>query len=242
MKKFLAGVAITAFLASIPYAWAVWTATHTNVADADMILFQDDSAVPGSQDGYVTFGSLSTNYFSTKFTAYDVNMITWPSAITADEIGYLDGLGGTLVSLLGAKAPTLNATFTGTFATAAGAIQAEAVEAALKTNTIEWVYADVSEIETGKQIRIPTGATWESAYSWCDGAEAVLVYTLYQATTLGGTFASLGTIPHNATATTDTIDISTFTDPALGYWVRLDISTAGTVATACTLAITLTTN
>ena len=120
-----------------------------------------------------------------------------------------------------------------------GILLVEGVENDLKTHTIEWAYSDVSATETGKYLRIPTGAAWQSAYSWCDASESALVYTLYQSTTLGGTFSSLGTIAHDAAAATDTVDISSFTDPAAGYWVRLDISTAGTGATACTLAIDL---
>jgi len=110
------------------------------------------------------------------------------------------------------------------------------------TNTIEFVYSDVTATETGKNIRIPTGSAWANAYSWCDGAEAVLVYDVQYSATLGGSFASAGTIAHDAAATTDTVDISGWTDAAAGSWIHVDISTAGTTATACTLAIQLENN
>jgi len=109
-------------------------------------------------------------------------------------------------------------------------------------NTIELVYSDVSATETGKNIRIPTGSVWTNAYSWCDGAEAVLVYDVQYSATLGGTFSSAGTIAHNAAAATDTVDISGWTAAAAGSWIHVDISTAGTTATACTLAIQLENN
>ncbi len=109
-------------------------------------------------------------------------------------------------------------------------------------NTIEFVYSDVSATETGKNIRIPTGSAWTNAYSWCDGAEAVLVYDVQYSATLGGSFSSAGTIAHDAAAATDTVDISGWTDAAAGSWIHVDISTAGTTATACTLAIQLENN
>lgn len=37
------------------------------------------------------------------YQAYDANMILWPSTISATEVGYIDGLGGPLTTLLGAK-------------------------------------------------------------------------------------------------------------------------------------------
>jgi len=109
-------------------------------------------------------------------------------------------------------------------------------------NTIEFAYSDVSATETGKNLRIPTGSTWVNAYSWCDGAEAVLVYDLQYSATLGGAFGSLGTIAHDAAATTDTVDISAFTAVAAGSWVHVDIQTAGTTATVCTLVLDLVNN
>lgn len=108
-------------------------------------------------------------------------------------------------------------------------------------NTVEFAYSDASATDTGLALRIPTSAAWTTAYSRCDGAEAALVYTLnYHAT--GGTLASIGTIEHDAAATTDSKDISAFTDPVAGGWISVDITTAATTATSCTLAIDLINN
>lgn len=108
-----------------------------------------------------------------------------------------------------------------------------------ESSPLQYVYYDVSSTDTGYKFRVPTGAAWNwtNAYSWCDGAESALVYTVYRSTTLGGTFTSLGTIAHNSAAATDTIDISAFTDPSPGDWLRVDITTPGTTATECTLVL-----
>jgi hypothetical protein len=122
-----------------------------------------------------------------------------------------------------------------------GSVDVEHVENDLKTHTLEWVYSDASETTATKEsnaIRIPTGASWTTAYMRCDDTEEDLVYTLYYHAT-GGTLASLGTIAHDSGAATDSYDISGFTDPVAGGWVGVDITTAATTATGCTLALEL---
>ena len=108
-----------------------------------------------------------------------------------------------------------------------------------ESSSYDFVYYDVQATDTGYIFRVPTGATpvWDTAYSWCDGAEAALVYTVYYSATFGGTFSSLGTIAHSAEAETDSIDVSGFTDPTAGGWLRVDITTPGTTASKCTLSI-----
>ena len=108
-----------------------------------------------------------------------------------------------------------------------------------ESSSYDFVYYDVQATDTGYIFRVPTGATpvWDTAYSWCDGAETALVYTVYYSATFGGTFSSLGTIAHNAAAETDSVDISSFTDPSAGGWLRVDITTPGTTASKCTLSI-----
>ncbi|MDY0282296.1 MAG: hypothetical protein RBR35_17245, partial [Salinivirgaceae bacterium] len=46
------------------------------------------------------------------YQAYDANMITWPSTISATEVGYLNGLSEALSTSLAAKAPTTSAALT----------------------------------------------------------------------------------------------------------------------------------
>jgi hypothetical protein len=123
----------------------------------------------------------------------------------------------------------------------AGAVDVEHVENDLKTHALEWVYSDATSTTDTKEsnaIRIPTGASWTTAYMRCDDTEEDLEYTLYYHAT-GGTLASLGTIAHDSGAATDSYDISGFTDPVAGGWVSVDITTAATNATGCTLALEL---
>jgi len=52
------------------------------------------------------------------YQAYDANLITWPSAVSATEVGYLDGATSSIQTQLGTKAPldtaTVSSTSTGT--------------------------------------------------------------------------------------------------------------------------------
>jgi hypothetical protein len=120
-------------------------------------------------------------------------------------------------------------------------VTVEKVENDLKTHVIEFVYSDATETDDGLAIFIPTGASWNYAYSRCDDTEEDLVYTVYYHAT-GGTLAELDTFAHDSNTATDSEDISSWaTDPAAGSWLTVKIETGevATNATACTVAFTL---
>ena len=111
-------------------------------------------------------------------------------------------------------------------------------------NTIVLTGLDVSATSTGKKIRIPGAAVWVSAFSWCDQAANTLVYQIERATSLGGSFTSLGYLQHDSAAVSDTdTDIAGFTDPNAGDWIRVNVTgTDADVTGVCTVALSLTVN
>ena len=117
------------------------------------------------------------------------------------------------------------------------------------TNTIEWVYSDLTATQTGKYIRIPTASAWTTAYIMCDAAETTtpVAFDLYMKSTISGTATELTSATSELTMSTtnayvDAIDISGFTDPVAGAWVRLDIATVADTATECSVALVLENN
>lgn len=48
-------------------------------------------------------GVVTLSVTANTYQAYDANMIAWPSAVSATEVGYLDGLTGAISTSLGAK-------------------------------------------------------------------------------------------------------------------------------------------
>lgn len=56
------------------------------------------------------------------YQAYDTNMITWPIAISATEVGYLDGLTGAISTSLSGKQSVTGASYPATTSTTAGTI------------------------------------------------------------------------------------------------------------------------
>lgn len=130
---------------------------------------------------------------------------------------------------------------------ASGAVDVEHVENDLKTNTVEWVFSDVSAATTDKEvnaIRIPTGTTWQNAYSRCDATPGTNpVFTVYYHSTGAAAMASLDTFTHDAAAFVDSEDITDWTsDPVAGSYISVDLTTAATTATGCTFSVTLLSN
>ena len=120
-------------------------------------------------------------------------------------------------------------------------------DADLAVNTVEFVFADLTATSTGQYVRIPTASTWTTAYILCDAAETTtpVVFDLWMKSTISGSATELTSATSELTMSTtnayvDAIDISGFTDPAAGAWVRLDIATIADTATECTVALTLT--
>ena len=118
------------------------------------------------------------------------------------------------------------------------------IDSDIIANTIVFTGLDVTETSTGKKIRVPGAAIWVSAFSWCDQAANTLIYQIERATSLGGSFSSLGYLQHDSGAVSDTdTDIAGFTDPNAGDWIRVNITTIDAdVIGTCSLALTLTTN
>lgn len=156
-------------------------------------------------------------------------------------------------------APLASPTFTGTVGLpastvdsaeiATGAVDVEHVEADLKTNVLEYIYSDLTALEEGKYVQVPTGASWTNAYILCDAAEATtpVEFDIWSKATISAAEVKLTAATSELTMSTvnayvDAIDISGLTDPAAGAWVRLDISVIADTATECTVSLHLVTN
>lgn len=57
--------------------------------------------------------NLKSTAIGVSVAPYDANMIAWPAAVSATEVGYLDGVTSAIQTQLGAKAGTAGNTFTG---------------------------------------------------------------------------------------------------------------------------------
>jgi hypothetical protein len=217
MKQFTMLLAIVLFSATIASASFKGSYSEkTTPAGTDVFLIENTGS---TVTNWVSFSNFVANYLDALYASTSGPTFTGTTSIA------------TLAVSVGSTFP-------------AGDITVEDVETHLKTNTLEWVYTDISATTATVEdnvIRIPTGATWGTAYTRCNGAEAVLVFSVYYHAT-GGTMALLDTVPHNSTAATDTEDLSGNAAVVAGSYVGVDITTAGTVATACTLAIDLITN
>ena len=90
--------------------------------------------------------------------------------------------------------------------------------------------------QTGSKTKVPTGVNFTTADIGCDNSDTIS-FTLQKSSTVNGTYSPVGTISITSSAQNESIDISSWGDLSAGEWVRIDITTAGTSATECTVAI-----
>ena len=90
--------------------------------------------------------------------------------------------------------------------------------------------------QTGSKTKVPTGVDFTTADIGCDHSDTI-TFTLQKSSTINGTYSSVGTISMMSSAQNESIDISSWANLSAGEWVRIDITTAGTSATECTVAI-----
>lgn len=173
------------------------------------------------------------NYYASKdgawaslyhvYQPYDANMIFWPSAISATEIEYLDGLTDTIVNLLAGK---------------------QSADDDLNKDGFGFVFNNGSAITVGERITlpIPWNATITGAWVSCEESDTV-TFDLQTDSPSNGVTTSADSIVASAypgtsssyygAATITTWNI-TLTD---GHNITAEVTAAGGTATNCTVGV-----
>lgn len=159
--------------------------------------------------------------------AYDANMITWPSAISATEVGYLDGLTDTILNLLAGK---------------------QNADADLDDDAIEFVIdGGGAAITTGTKgfLEVPYNATINRATIVCDQSGSIVVdvwkdsYANYPPTDADSITASAVPTVSTATKVQDTTLTGWTTSLSAGDFIGFNVDSASTV-TSCTISLKVT--
>lgn len=91
-------------------------------------------------------------------------------------------------------------------------------------------------VQSGSKVKVPTGVEFTTADIGCDSSDTI-TFTLKKSATVNGAYTQVGTVSISGAAQNESIDISAWGDLSAGNWARIDLTSAGTTAKDCTVAI-----
>ena len=106
------------------------------------------------------------------------------------------------------------------------------------TTSIQMTFVSDSALatQTGSKTKVPTGIAFTTADIGCNASDTLTV-SLMSSPTVNGTYSQVGTVSLTAASSIEGVDISAWNNISANTWVRIDITSAGSAATECTVAI-----